>query len=162
MSGLVMSRMQQALIAFGLIYTCTVPSLVQASDLKELEGRVPSSSVDGIYKGNTQPIPVNAASCQSGSEVALEVHAGRMKLPWTDHQFFDAKIMDDGSFFATTIPTVQAEKHMTLDPTLAGHIGPGGLTADYGTRFCRYRLVATRSLDGQHLSGRTDAPGSRR
>jgi hypothetical protein len=162
MSCLVMSRMQQVLVALGLVYACAMPGLAQALDAREMEGSIADSPVDGSYKGNAQQIAATSDSCQPAREVALDVHAGRVRLPWTDRQIFDAKIADDGTFFASIIPTVRAEKYMTVNPTLEGRIGRDGLTADYGTRFCRYRLVATRSPDAQHLSERTDAPGSRR
>lgn len=44
---------------------------------------------------------------------------------------------------------------MTLEPTLQGHVAAADVAADYGTRWCRYRLEASQSSAEQHLSERT-------
>jgi hypothetical protein len=118
---------------------------------------------DGIYGGNSQPVTTNDKGCRPSQEVALEVSKGRFKLPWNDRQVFDAQITPNGTFFATTgaLP-VQAEKHMTIIPTLQGRIGPAGLVADYGTRWCRYRLEASQPAVMQHLSQRATGDNPRR
>jgi hypothetical protein len=114
---------------------------------------------DGIYKGTTQRISANTESCRPGREVAVDVQNGRLKLPWNDPQVFDTRIARDGSFFATIGSVVQAEKHMTTIPTLQGQIGSAGLVADYGTRWCRYRLEASLPPMEQHFSQRTGVKG---
>jgi hypothetical protein len=123
-----------------------------------MEGGITAYQFDGVYKGNSQRIATSDESCRPSQQVAVEVRHGRFMLPWNDRQNFDAKIARDGSFFATSgVPPVLAEKHMSIIPTLQGRIGATGLVADYGTRWCRYRLEASQLVPLQHLSQRIDA-----
>jgi hypothetical protein len=117
---------------------------------------------DGTYAGNSQQVTANDQSCRPGREVSLEVNKGMLKLAWTERQAFEAPIARDGSFYATTGSVVQADKHMTILPTLEGRITHGNLVADYGTRWCRYRLEASQAPARQHLTERTDAPAAQR
>jgi hypothetical protein len=73
------------------------------------------------------------------------VRDGRFKFEWNEPTVFDVKIAADGTFYATTESTVRAEKHMTLVPTMQGRIDGTMLVADYGTRWCHYRLEAKQS-----------------
>jgi hypothetical protein len=147
----------------GLSYICMAATPVDAAGPTELSGGMTAYQFDGIYKGNTQRIAANDASCRPGQETAVEVRHGRLTLPWTDRQVFDTRIARDGSFYATTgAPAVLAEKHMSIIPTLQGRIGATGLVADYGTRWCRYRLEASQAAPLQHLSQRIDADDTRR
>jgi hypothetical protein len=146
---------KQLLAVLGLSCICATASLAQSAGPGGLEGNMAAHQFDGIYKGNSQSVAASDDSCSPGREVALEVHNGRFKLAWRDRQVFDARISRDGTFFATTTSMVQAEKHMTIVPTLQGHIDAAGLVADYGTRWCRYRLEASQAAAAQHLSLRT-------
>jgi hypothetical protein len=154
---------RQFFAVMGLSYICMAATPVYAAGPTELSGGMTAYQFDGVYKGNTQRISANDESCRPGQEAAVEVRHGRLMLPWTDRQVFDAKIARDGSFYATTgVPPVLAEKHMSVIPTLQGHIGATGLVADYGTRWCRYRLEASQAAPLQHLSQRIDAGDTRR
>jgi hypothetical protein len=149
------SRSRPLLAALGLSCICATISPAQSESPKGLEGGLTAYQFDGVYKGNSQRLSPNDAVCGRGQEVALDVRHGRVRLPWNESQVFDARVSRDGTFFATTgASLVQAEKHMTIVPTLQGHIGPAGLVADYGTRWCHYRLEASQSTAIQHLSER--------
>lgn len=150
------------LAAMGLCGICAAASPIEAATLPGMAGGLTAYEFDGIYKGDSQRTASNDASCPSGREVAVEVHNGRLRLPWNDRQVFDARIARDGSFFATSgASPVLAEKHMSIVPTLQGRIGTIGLVADYGTRWCRYRLEASRPARLQHLSQQDDAGTAR-
>jgi hypothetical protein len=151
----------QLLAVLGLSCICATASPAQSASPSGLEGVMTAYPVDGIYKGNSQPIAANDESCRPGQKMALEVRDGRFKLPWRESQVFDARISSDGSFFATTASMVQADKHMTIIPTLQGQVRGGGLVADYGTRWCRYRLEASQSPAEQHLSKRIEGASAR-
>jgi hypothetical protein len=100
----------------------------------------------GTYIGATQPVASNDPSCDPGGRVAFAVQDGRFSLPWHEPQAFHVRILADGSFFATSGNAIaQSDKHMMLVPTLQGRVSGASLVADYGTRWCRYRLEATRS-----------------
>jgi hypothetical protein len=76
----------------------------------------------------------------------LQVQDGRFHLPWAGLQTFDVRIAPDGSFYATSPNALaKSDKHMMLVPTMQGHVSGTSLVADYGTRWCHYRLEATRS-----------------
>jgi hypothetical protein len=152
-----MSHAKRLLAVLGLSCICTTASLAQSAGRNGLEGSMTAYPFDGIYKGNSQQVAAHSETCSPGQEMTLDVRDGRFKLAWHEPQVFDARIMPDGTFFATTASTVQAEKHMTGVPTLQGHIGAAGLVADYGTRWCRYRLEARQAPAGQHLSLRINA-----
>jgi hypothetical protein len=127
------------------------------------EGGLTAYQFDGVYNGSAQRVATTDESCRPARDVALEVRNGQFKLPWQGNLSFDARVAHDGSFYATSgVPASVAEKHMTLVPTLQGRIGAKGLVADYGTRFCHYRLEASQSPAQQHLSQRTDTAGSGR
>jgi hypothetical protein len=87
-----------------------------------------------------------AGRCSPGGPVSLDVHDGRFRLPWSGPQAFNVRISPDGSFYATssTVPAA-SDKHMMVVPTLQGRVSGASLVADYGTRWCHYRLEATRS-----------------
>jgi hypothetical protein len=141
------------LAALGLSCICATISPAQSASPGGLEGGLTAYQFDGVYKGNSQRITTHDDVCGPGQQVALEVHNGRVRMPWNESQVFDARVSRDGTFFATTGGSlVQAEKHLTIIPTLQGRIGPAGLVADYGTRWCRYRLEASQSTAMQHLS----------
>jgi hypothetical protein len=148
----------QLLAVLGLCCSCATASLAQSAGPSGLEGGMTAFQFDGLYKGDSQRVIAKQDACAPRQEVALDVRNGRFKLNWHGPQVFDAKIARDGSFYATTGSVGQAEKHMTILPTLQGRIDAAGLVADYGTRWCRYRLEASQSPVGQqHLSERTDA-----
>jgi hypothetical protein len=154
---------RQFFAVMGLSCICMAATPVDAAGPTDLSGGMTAYQFDGVYKGNTQQIAANDASCRPGQEAAVEVRHGRLTLPWNDRQVFDARIARDGSFFATTgVSPVLAEKHMSIIPTLQGRIGATGLVADYGTRWCRYRLEASQTAPLQHLSQRIDAGDTRR
>jgi hypothetical protein len=160
MTRLTMSHTKQFLAVLGLSCICTTASLAQSAGQNGMQGSMTAYQFDGIYKGNSQQIAAHSETCGPGQEITVDVHDGRFKLAWHDPQVFDARIRPDGTFFATTASTVQAEKHMTIVPTLQGHIGTTGLVADYGTRWCRYRLEASQAPSGQHLSQRINEIGT--
>jgi hypothetical protein len=142
-------------LALGLSFICSAAGPAQSASPSGLESSLTAYPLDGVYKGNTEPFPANNEACRPGQAVALEVRDGRFKLAWNERQFFDAKIRPDGTFYATTgTSPVQAEKHMTLVPTLQGHVAAADVVADYGTRWCRYRLEASQAPAEQHLSQR--------
>jgi hypothetical protein len=146
--------------AVALPFICTAAGQARSASLNGLESGLTAYPLDGIYKGNTEPFPANNEACLPGQAVALEVRNGRFKLAWNERQLFDAKIRPDGTFYATTgASPIQAEKHMTLVPTLQGHVAAADVTADYGTRWCRYRLEASQASAEQHLSERTEGVG---
>jgi hypothetical protein len=148
-------------MGLSCIWAAATP--VEAANPTEMQGGMTAYQFDGVYKGNSQRIASNDESCRPNQQVAVKVRYGRFTLPWNDRQSFDAKIARDGSFFATSgVPPVLAEKHMTIIPTLQGRIGAAGLVADYGTRWCRYRLEASQSVPSQRLSQRIDAGSTRR
>jgi hypothetical protein len=150
------------LVILGLSYVCTTVSPAWSADPNALEGRLTAYQFDGVYSGTSQRVATTHQSCRTGQDVALEVHDGRFKLPWNDREAFDARVRDDGSFYAITgASPIQAEKHMTLIPTLQGRIGSTGLLADYGTRLCRYRLEASLPAGVQRMSQRTDTATTR-
>lgn len=100
----------------------------------------------GTYTGTTQPVPGNDPSCAPGGRVTLDVQNGRFRLPWHEPQAFDVRISADGSFVATSGSVLaQSDKHMMLVPTMQGRVSGASLVADYGTRWCRYRLDTARS-----------------
>jgi hypothetical protein len=142
--------------ALGLSFTCAAAGPAQSASPNGLESSLTAYPLDGIYKGNTEPFTSNNDACRPGQAVALEVRDGRFKLAWNERQFFDAKIRPDGTFYATTgTSPVQAEKHMTLEPTLQGRVAAADVAGDYGTRWCRYRPEASQASAEQHLSQRS-------
>jgi hypothetical protein len=145
----------------GIVLYLRTANPAQSASPNEMQGGLTAYQFAGLYKGSSRPIVANDESCRPSQEVALEVRHGQLKLVWHEPQVFDARIMDDGRFFATTASMVQAEKHVTIVPTLQGQIRGGDLVADYGTRWCRYRLVASQSPAEQHLSERADGAGTR-
>jgi hypothetical protein len=146
--------------ALGLSFICAITGPALSASPSGLESSLTAYPLDGIYKGNSEPFPANNEACRPGQAVALEVRNGRFKLAWNERQLFDAKIRLDGTFYATTgASPIQAEKHMTLVPTLQGHVAAADVTADYGTRWCRYRLEASQASAEQHLSERTEGVG---
>lgn len=146
----------------GLSCVCMAASPARSAGPGRVEGGVTAYQFDGVYSGSSQLLGTKGDSCHPGTEVAVTVQNGRFRMPWNDRQIFDARISRDGSFYATSgVPVVQAEKHMTLVPTLQGRISSAGLVADYGTRFCHYRLEATQSASVQHLSQRAEDSGTR-
>jgi hypothetical protein len=143
--------------ALALSLICTAAGRAQSASPSGLESSLTAYPLDGIYEGNTQPFPTNNEACRPGQAVALEVRNGRLELAWNERQLFDAKIRPDGTFYATTgASPIQAEKHMTIVPTLQGHVAAADVTADYGTRWCRYRLEASQASAEQHLSEGTE------
>ena len=105
-----------------------------------------ASSFAGTYTGATRHISGHDGHCWLGGPVKLEVHDGRFRFPWNEPQAFDVTISPDGTFYAAS-PGVLAksDKHMMLVPTMQGYVSGATLVADYGTRWCHYRLEATRS-----------------
>ncbi len=128
-------------LATGALLALTLGSLNSASAQPGA-----ASSFTGTYAGITQGAAGNDPSCAPGTSVTLNVQNGRFRLAWHEPQAFDVRIAADGSFYATstTIPA-QADKHMMLVPTMQGRLSGTNLVADYGTRWCHYRLEATRS-----------------
>jgi hypothetical protein len=157
MTRITTSNLKQLLaVALGLSFICATTGPALSATPKGLESSMTAYSLDGIYKGHTEPFAANNQACRPGQAVALEVHDGRFRLAWNERQLFDAKIRPDGTFYATTgASPIQAEKHMTLVPTLQGHVAAADVEADYGTRWCRYRLEASQSSAEQRLSERT-------
>jgi hypothetical protein len=152
----------KVLAVLGLSCVCMAASPARSAGPAGVEGGVTAYQFAGVYSGSSQLFATKDESCHPGIEVAVEVRNGRLRMPWNDRQIFDASISRDGSFYATSgAPVVQAEKHMTLVPTLQGRISSAGLVADYGTRFCHYRLEATQSASVQHLSQRAEDSGTR-
>jgi hypothetical protein len=142
-------------VGFSLFFAAVNPA--QSASPSTLEGALTAYPLDGLYKGTTRLVVANTEACRPPQAVLLEVRNGRFKLAWSDRQLFDARIRPDGTFYATigTSP-IQAEKHMTLIPTLRGRVAAADIVADYGTRWCHYRLQASQTSAGQ-ISERTDS-----
>jgi hypothetical protein len=126
-----------------------------------------ASSFSGTYKGTTslagdrqavvaeagpmryEPLGQaagNDGSCQPGGPVSFEVRDGRFKFAWNEPQAFDVKISSDGSFYAASPNALsKSDKRMMIVPIMQGRVTATSLVADYGTRWCHYRLEATRS-----------------
>jgi hypothetical protein len=102
---------------------------------------------DGIYKGSSQRTAGSDMSCAPARRIEVEVRDGRFKLPWREPSSFNVRIYPDGQFYATSgaLSAQAAEKRMMIVPVLQGRVTQAGLTANYGTRICRYTLEATRS-----------------
>jgi hypothetical protein len=101
---------------------------------------------DGTYSGTAQRIAGDDTTCSTGAPVTVVVQDGQFRQSWRPSQDFSVRIGADGRFYARTgALAVQAEKHMTLSPVIQGQVTGRTLVADYGTRWCRYRLEATRS-----------------
>jgi hypothetical protein len=142
--------------AVALPFICTAAGQARSASLNGLESGLTAYPLDGIYKGNTESFATNNGPCLPGQAVAVEVRKGRFTLAWTGRQQFDAEIRPDGTFYATTgASPIQADKHMTLLPTLQGRVAAADIAADYGTRWCHYRLEASQTQAEQHLSKRT-------
>jgi hypothetical protein len=153
---------QRYFAVMALSCICAAAAPVKAASPIGMEGGITAYQFDGVYKGNSQGVATNDDSCRPGQQVAIDVRYGRFKLFWNDRQSFDAQIARDGSFFATSgVSPGLAEKRMSIIPTLQGHVGATGLVADYGTRWCRYRLEASQPVLPQRLSQRVDAAGTR-
>jgi hypothetical protein len=153
MTRLAMSHTKAALFVLGVFCLCAPAGLAQPASSNRFEGGLAAYPIDGVYRGHSQPVVATDASCRAGQDVAFEVRHGRFKLPWNNRQVFDARISTDGSFFATAgLSPVRAEKYLAIVPELRGRITPAGLVADYGTRWCRYRLQASQSAAVEHLS----------
>jgi len=148
-------RTKQILAVLGLSCVWTTAGFTQSAGPGGLNGNLTAYQFDGVYKGSSQPVASNDETCSAGQNVAFEVRQARFKLAWNDRQAFDAKITRAGTFYATTGSATQAEKHMIALPTLQGHVSSGDLVAEYGTRWCRYRLEATQSPAAQHFSERS-------
>ena len=102
-------------------------------------------SFDGTYSGTTQLIGSDTTSCSAGQMVTLDVRDGQFHQPWRPRQTFDVKIGSDGRFYARSgAITAQSDKHMMVVPVIEGQVSGKRLTADYGTRWCHYRLDASR------------------
>jgi hypothetical protein len=98
-----------------------------------------------LITGSARSIPGDDPECAPGGQIALQVQDGRFVLPWHDPQQFHVTITSNGSFYATSgIAPALAEKRMTIVPTIEGHATGAIIEADYGTRWCRYHLEATR------------------
>ena len=135
------ARLGSEKLAAGALLALALASLSPAS-------AQPGSAATftGTYTGVIQAVAGNDPSCAPGSRVTLDVQNGRFRLAWHEPQAFDVRIGPDGSFFATSGSVLaQSDKHMMVVPTLQGHVSNAGLVADYGTRWCHYRLEATRS-----------------
>jgi hypothetical protein len=105
-----------------------------------------ASPLSGTYIGAAQHISGSEAPCEPGGQVKIDVRDGHFRFPWHEPQAFNVRISPDGSFFATSGDVLaQSDKHMKLVPTMQGHVSEASLVADYGTRWCRYRLEAVRS-----------------
>jgi hypothetical protein len=98
----------------------------------------------GTFTGTTQLVIDNDPGCPAGGRVTLEVADGRFRLPWIEPEAFHVTISPDGSFYATS-GNAQSDKRMMIVSTLQGRISGSRLVAEYGTRWCHYRLDATRS-----------------
>jgi hypothetical protein len=160
MIGLMKSRSGRLLTVLGLSGLCVMAVPARRAAADALEGGMAAYQFDGTYKGNSELVAANDQSCRTGQAVALEVHQGRLELPWHGPLVFNARISRDGTFFATAGDApLRAEKHMTILPTLQGRIGATGLVADYGTRWCHYRLAASQAPVVRHLSLRTEGAG---
>jgi hypothetical protein len=141
------------LAVLGLSCIFATAGMAEPANPSGFEGRLAAYPIDGVYKGQTQRVAAKDEACRPGQEVALEVRNGQFKLPWNERQVFFARILPDGTFFATTgASPVRAEKYMAIIPELQGRVTPAGLVADYGTRWCRYRLVASQSTAVEHLT----------
>jgi hypothetical protein len=151
---------KRLLAVLGLCCICTTFSPAWSAGPAAFEGGLTASQFDGLYSGTSQRVSAIGESCHPGEAVALDVRNGRFRLAWRGNDVFDARILHDGSFYATSGAPVQLEKHMILVPVLQGRIGTAGLVADYGTRMCRYRLEAKLPAPMQRLSERTDSAGT--
>ncbi len=128
----------------GTLLALTVGGLSPA--MAQTASPTAASPFAGTYTGTTQLVTDNDPGCAPGGRVTFAVQDGRFRLPWHEPQSFDVRISADGSFFATSGSVLaQSDKHMMLVPTMQGRVSGAGLVADYGTRWCRYRLEATRS-----------------
>ncbi len=155
-----MSGKTQLLTVLGLSCMCAFAGAARSASPNELGGGLTAYRFDGVYKGDAQRVAGEDQSCNPDQKMAVEVREGRVKLAWHEPQVFDARIMRDGRFYATTGSLVRAEKSMTMVPTLQGRIDAAGLVADYGTRWCRYRLAASLPPIEQHLTERTLGVGA--
>lgn len=105
-----------------------------------------ASPFTGTYVGTTQLVEDNDPGCAQGSAVSFAVEDGNFRFPWHEPQAFHAKIAADGSFYATSgSKLAQSDKHMMIVPIMRGHVNGTSLVAEYGTRWCRYRLEVIRS-----------------
>jgi hypothetical protein len=99
----------------------------------------------GTYTGTTQLLVDKAPDCSPGGPVTLQVQDGRFRFPWYEPSAFHVTISPDGSFYATSGSLAQSDKRMMDVPTMRGQASGTMIVADYGTRWCRYRLEASRS-----------------
>jgi hypothetical protein len=100
---------------------------------------------DGIYSGTNHRTVGNDPSCAPEATVTVRVEGGRLTMPWAEPTMFGARINPDGGFHAVSGNQAWLEKHMATAPTLSGRLSGATLTAEYGTRICRYTLEARRS-----------------
>ncbi len=104
-----------------------------------------NAPVSGTYIGTTQLVIDNDPGCPPGGSVTLEVKDGRFRLPWNEPQAFHVKISPDGSFYTTSGNALaQSDKRMMIVPILQGRVSGARLVAEYGTRWCHYRLDTMR------------------
>jgi hypothetical protein len=93
MTRITTSNLKQLLaVALGLSFICATTGPAFSATPKGLESSMTAYSLDGIYKGHTEPFAANNEARRPGQAVALEVHDGRFRLAWNERQLFDAKI----------------------------------------------------------------------
>jgi hypothetical protein len=125
----------------GTLLALTLGSLCPAS--AQTASPTTEQPFAGTFTGTTQLVIDNDPGCPASKRVTLEVADGRFRLPWIEPQAFHVTISPDGSFYATS-GNAQSDKRMMTVPTLQGRISGSRLVAEYGTRWCHYRLDATR------------------
>jgi hypothetical protein len=149
-----------ALAILGLYCLGLTFDPAQAAETGEMGGGLTAYQFDGIYKGESRLVAADGGSCEPGQATAVAVRRGRLSLTWRESQVFEATIADDGRFFVATDSLVRAEKRMAIVPTLQGRISAAGLLADYGTRWCHYRLTASLPPLQQRVSEQIPPPGA--
>jgi hypothetical protein len=138
------SRFGLSKFMVGTMLAVALGSLSHAS--AQTAGPTADAPFSGTYIGTTQLVIDNDPGCPPGGSVTLEVKNGRFRLPWNEPQAFHVKISPDGSFYATSAnAVVQSDKRMMIVPVLQGRLSGARLVAEYGTRWCHYRLDTMRS-----------------
>jgi hypothetical protein len=103
---------------------------------------------DGNYSGQLVQVGSNAVSCAKTAEVQMNVASDTL----TYHHFrlatFTAKVGADGSFKDAQQYRFNGgggRNAVTMDvSTLAGQVGPGGISATVKSQSCNYQLTLKR------------------